>query len=185
MMMLNKAQKCDKKYSLKRLAGCIVDIPYKCPPALINDMLIKNGTRRCIDLDIYVPTSISLPVTGVTVTQDVVNLHTVRMLIYFHPLHKLKKVLDKETLEFENGDKINYDLLILIPPHQIPKVIRNSTLLGGHDWTKADKFIFEQTTKMSCDRRCHGNYSQPEYCHSQSRNICVGRGKGCKSTNNK
>lgn len=56
-------------------------------------------------------------------------------------MHKLKKVLDKE-LEFENGDKINYDLLILIPPHRIPEVIRHSDLLDGHDWIKADKFTF-------------------------------------------
>jgi sulfide:quinone oxidoreductase len=124
-----------------RIAICIADIPYKCPPApyeaslLINDMLIKNGTRECIDLDMYVPTPISLPVAGTTVSQDVVNLLTDNH-INFHPSYKLKKVLDKETLEFENGDKINYDLLILIPPHRIPKVIRNSDLLGGHDWIK-------------------------------------------------
>lgn len=127
------------------IAICIADIPYKCPPApyeaslLINDMLIKNGTREGIDLDMYVPTPLSLPVAGVKVSQDVVNLLTDNN-INFHPLYKLKKVLDEETLEFENGDKINYDLLILIPPHRIPKVIRNSDLLGGHDWIKVDKF---------------------------------------------
>lgn len=135
-----------------RIAICIADIPYKCPPApyeaslLINDMLIKNGTREYIDLDMYVPTPISLPVAGVKVSQDVVNLLTDND-INFHPLHKLKKVLDKETLEFENGDKINYDLLILIPPHRIPEVIRNSDLLGGHDWIKADKFTFRTNYK--------------------------------------
>jgi len=37
---------------------CVADIPYKCPPApyevslLINDILIKNGTRDSIDLNI-------------------------------------------------------------------------------------------------------------------------------------
>jgi sulfide:quinone oxidoreductase len=135
-----------------RIAICIADIPYKCPPApyeaslLINDMLIKNGTRERIDLDMYVPTPISLPVAGVTVSQDVVNLLTDNH-INFHPLHKLKKVLDKETLEFENGDKINYDLLILIPPHRIPEVIRHSDLLDGHDWIKADKFTFRTNYK--------------------------------------
>jgi len=135
-----------------RIAICIADIPYKCPPApyeaslLINDILIKNGTRDCIDLDMYAPTPISLPVAGITVSQDVVNLLTDNH-INFYPMHKLKKVLDKETLEFENGDKINYDLLILIPPHRVPEVIRNSDLLGGHDWIKADKFTFRTNYK--------------------------------------
>jgi sulfide:quinone oxidoreductase len=143
-----------KILSLKsgRIAICIADMPYKCPPApyeaslLINDMLIKNGTREFIDLDIYVPAPISLPVAGVTISRDVVNLLTDNH-INFHPLHKLKKVLDNETLEFENGDKINCDLLILIPPHRIPKVIRNSDLLDGQDWIEADKFTFRTNYK--------------------------------------
>jgi sulfide:quinone oxidoreductase len=132
------------------IAICIADIPYKCPPApyeaslLINDMLIKNGTRERIDLDMYVPTPISLPVAGAKVSEDVVKLH------------KLKKVLDKETLEFENAGRTNYDLLIVIPPHQIPEVIRNSDQQSGHDWIKADKFQ-DKLQKCLCDRRCDGD----------------------------
>ena len=51
-----------------RIVICIADIPYKCPPApyevslLINDILTRNGTRESIDLNIYVPTPIALPV---------------------------------------------------------------------------------------------------------------------------
>jgi sulfide:quinone oxidoreductase len=56
----------EKILSLKsgRIVICIADIPYKCPPApyevslLINDVLVKNGTRDSIDLNIYVPTSL-------------------------------------------------------------------------------------------------------------------------------
>src|SRR5215203_2304518 len=113
----------EKILSLKsgRIAICIVDIPYKCPPApyevslLINDMLIKNGTRNSIDLNIYGPTPISLPVAGANISRDVVNLLNDNH-IKFHELHKLKRVLDKKTVEFENGNKTSYDLLIVIPP---------------------------------------------------------------------
>jgi sulfide:quinone oxidoreductase len=140
----------EKLLSVKsgRIAICITDIPYKCPPApfevtlLINDILVKNGTRDFIDLDMYVPTPIALPVAGPTMSQGVVNLLNDNH-INFHPLHKIKKVLDEKTIEFENGSKTNYDVLVIIPPHRVPQVIKNSDLLledGDQRWINVDKF---------------------------------------------
>ena len=138
----------EKILSLKkgRIAICITSIPYKCPPApyeaslLINDILVKNGTRDSIDIDIYTPTPISLPVAGAKVSQDVINLLNDNH-INFHPLHKIKTVLDMEKIEFENGNWVNYDLLIGIPPHKVPEVIRNSGLITqGQNWINVDKF---------------------------------------------
>lgn len=147
----------EKILSLKsgRIVICIADIPYKCPPApyevslLINDTLVKNGTRNSIDLNIYVPTPISLPVAGPTMSQRVVNLLNDNH-INFHPLHKLKKVLDKKTIEFENGSKTNYDVLVVIPPHQVPQVIKNSDLLlgdGDQRWINVDRFTLRTKHK--------------------------------------
>jgi sulfide:quinone oxidoreductase len=138
----------EKILSLKkgRIAICITSIPYKCPPApyeaslLINDILVKNGTRDSIDIEIYTPTPIALPVAGAKVSEDVINLLNDNH-INFHPLHKIKTVLDKEMIEFENGNKIKYDLLIAIPPHRAPEVIRNSDLIKqGQNWINVDKF---------------------------------------------
>jgi sulfide:quinone oxidoreductase len=129
-----------------RIAICITNIPYKCPPApyeaslLINDILVRNGTRDDIDIDLYTPAPIALPVAGAKLSQDIVNLLDDNH-INFHPLHKLKSVIDKETIEFENGNKTNYDLLIGIPPHKVPQVIKDSGLLkGGQNWIDVDKF---------------------------------------------
>jgi sulfide:quinone oxidoreductase len=129
-----------------RIAICITSIPYKCPPApyetslLINDILVKNGTRDSIDIDIYTPTAISLPVAGAKVSQDVINLLN-HNRINFHPLHKIKAVLNMKKIEFENGNWVNYDLLIGIPPHKVPEVIRNSDLIThGQKWINVDKF---------------------------------------------
>jgi sulfide:quinone oxidoreductase len=137
-----------------RIVICITDIPYKCPPApyeislLISDILTKNGTRASIDLEIYVPTPISLPVAGANISQHVVRLLNDKR-IKFNPLHKLKRVLDKKTIEFENGNKINYDLLIVIPPHRVPKVIRDSDLLlvdnNKQPWISVDRFTLRTT----------------------------------------
>ena len=134
---------------------CIADIPYKCPPApyeislLIDDILIKNGTRDSIDLNMYVPTPISLPAAGAKVSQDVVKLLN-NNHIKFYPMHKLTKVLDEKTIEFENGNKTSYDLLILVPPHQVPQVIKNSDLLleyEGQRWINVDRFTLRTKYK--------------------------------------
>jgi sulfide:quinone oxidoreductase len=130
-----------------RIVICIADIPYKCPPApyeislLVNDILVKNGTRNSIDLDLYAPTPIALPVAGRKVSQSVTELLNDNK-IGFHPLNKLKKILNDKTVEFENGTKVNYDILIVVPPHQVPKVIKNSDLLrdGDERWINVDRF---------------------------------------------
>jgi sulfide:quinone oxidoreductase len=146
----------EKLLSMKsgRVVVCIADIPYKCPPApyevslLINDILVKNGTRDSIDLNMYVPTPIALPVAGPTMSQDVVKLLN-NNHINFHPLHKLKRVSDKKTIEFENGNKTSYDVLVMIPPHQVPKIIKDSNLLGDGDqhWINVDKFTLRTKYK--------------------------------------
>jgi sulfide:quinone oxidoreductase len=132
-----------------RIAICIASIPYKCPPApyeaslLINNILVKNGTRESIDIDIYTPTPISLPVAGAKVSQGVINLLNENH-INFHPLHKIQSVLDMEKIEFENGNWVNYDLLIMIPPHKVPEIVRNSGLIAqGENWIKVDKFTLK------------------------------------------
>jgi len=138
----------EKILSLKkgRMVICITSVPYKCPPApyeaslLINDILVRNGTRDSIDIEIYTPTSIALPVAGTKVSQDVINLLD-DSHINFHPLHKIKTVSDTKEIEFENGNRVEYDLLIGIPPHKVPEVIRNSDLIKqGQNWINVDKF---------------------------------------------
>jgi len=129
-----------------RVAICISSIPYKCPPApyeaslLINDILVKNGTRGSIDIDIYTPAPITLPVAGAKVSQDVLNLLD-NNHVNFHPLYKIRTVLNMEKIEFENGNLINYDVLIGILPHKVPYVVRNSGLVKqGQKWINVDKF---------------------------------------------
>ena len=138
----------EKILSLKkgRIVICITSVPYKCPPApyeaslLINDILVKKGTRDSIDIEIYTPTPIALPVAGAKVSHEIINLLNDNH-VNFHPLHKIKSVSDTKEIEFENGHKVKYDLLIGIPPHKVPEVIRNSDLVKqGQNWINVDKF---------------------------------------------
>ena len=136
-----------KLLSLKngRIAICITSVPYKCPPApyeaslLINDILSKNGSRDSVHIDIYTPTPIALPVAGPKISQSVVNMLNDND-IHFHPSHKIKEVLDKGKIDFENGKRVDYNILIGIPPHKAPAVIRNSGLIKqGQNYMSVDK----------------------------------------------
>ncbi len=76
-------------------------------------------------------------------SQGVVNLLNENN-INFHPLHKIKTVLTNRKIEFENGNRVNYDLLIGIPSHKVPEVIRNSGLIiQGQNWINVDKFTLK------------------------------------------
>jgi sulfide:quinone oxidoreductase len=150
----------EKLLSLKsgRIAISIMGMPYKCPPApyeaslLINDMLTKNGTRNSIEIDFYVPTPMALPVAGQKISQAVVDLISYDR-INFYPSHKLKSIREKE-IEFENGSKRNYNVLIGIPPHKVPDVIKNSGLINGEEqvgeeerWINVDRHTLRTVYK--------------------------------------
>jgi sulfide:quinone oxidoreductase len=134
----------EKLLSLKRgkVAIAIMGMPYKCPPApyeaslLIDNMLSIHGTRSNIEIDIYVPTPIALPVAGPQISANVVEIVSQRGM-RFHPLHKLKSIINGK-LEFENGTKADYDVLIGIPPHRAPEIVRSAGLTEG-DWVAIDR----------------------------------------------
>jgi len=130
-----------------KIAICIADIPYKCPPApyeasmLIHDLLVKNGTRDQIDIDFYAPPVLALPVAGPDVSQRLVRLLNMNN-INFHPLHKVKKV-SNDMIKFENGNNEKFDLLIVTPPHKVPTVIRKCEITKDWDWIRVDKFTLK------------------------------------------
>jgi sulfide:quinone oxidoreductase len=132
------------------IAICIADIPYKCPPApyeasmLVNDLIVKNGTKDHINIDFYAPSALALPVAGPDVSLRLVSLLNMNN-INFHPLHKIKRVVSNNLIEFENGNNAKFDLLIGIPPHKVPAVIRECEITKVGDWIRVDKFTLKTT----------------------------------------
>src|SRR5688572_8408911 len=112
----------DRLLELKRgrVAVAIMGMPYKCPPApyeasmIIDSVLSGQGTRSSVEIDVYSPATVALPVAGPQVSANVVDMIS-RRGIRFNPSHKLKSVSDR--LEFESGNKADYDVLVGIPPH--------------------------------------------------------------------
>ncbi|AIC16106.1 putative FAD-dependent pyridine nucleotide-disulfide oxidoreductase (sulfide:quinone oxidoreductase-like) [Nitrososphaera viennensis EN76] len=128
-----------------RVAISVMGMPYKCPPApyeaamIISDILEKNGTRKNVQVDMYVPAPIALPVVGPQVSREIVDM-IARYGIRFHPDCKPKIVRDGEV-EFESGEKAAYDVLAGIPPHRSPDVIKTSGLATSAtgEWVPVDR----------------------------------------------
>lgn len=131
-----------------KVAIAIMGMPYKCPPApyeasiIISNILARAGAGNS-QIDVYSPAPMAIPAAGPKLSAtvvDTISQHGVR----FNPLHKLKSVTESQ-LEFDNGVVKDYDLLIGIPPHRSPEVVRASGLTAGSDWVPIDK----HTTRTS------------------------------------
>jgi len=120
-----------KKMKSGNIAISIMGMPYKCPPApfeaslLIDSMLRKEGVRDSIQIHFYSPAPITLPVAGIEISQQILDLINSENIV-FHDSCKIKSV-EKNKLIFQNGEAI-FDLLLAIPPHVAPKVIYESEL---------------------------------------------------------
>jgi sulfide:quinone oxidoreductase len=144
----------ERLLSLKsgRVVIVIMGMPYKCPPApyeaamIISNLLSRHETRNSIEIDIFSPAPIALPVAGPQISNNVVEIIS-QQGINFHPSHKLKSISDKQQLEFENGVKQDYDVLVCIPPHQAPEVVRTSGLTSGGDWIMVDRHTMKSAIK--------------------------------------
>lgn len=120
-----------KKMKSGKIAISIMGMPYKCPPApfeaslLIDSMLRQEGVRNSIEIHLYSPAPITLPVAGIGISQQILNLINSENIV-FHDSCKIKSV-EKNKLIFQNGEA-EFDLLLAIPPHIAPRVIYESGL---------------------------------------------------------
>jgi sulfide:quinone oxidoreductase len=110
--------------------------PFKCPPApyeaamLIDDYLRRKGLRGKSDIQIFTPEPLPMPIAGPEVGNTVVSMLNEKG-IGFHNNVKIS-IIDgsSKQIVFDNGTREKYDLLIAIPPHTSPKVVRESPSLA-------------------------------------------------------
>ena len=124
---------------------------YKCPAApyeaamLVEAWLRSHGQRASTELDFYAaepgPMGVAGPAVSAAVRQ-MVESHGIR----YHPEHQLVGVdPGARTLAFANGTTAGYDLLIYVPPHRAPAVVRRSGLAPEGGWVGVDRGTFETT----------------------------------------
>ena len=129
-----------KNFSGGKVVLVISSMPYKCPGAphegamLIEDFFTAKGLREKVEIDLCTPEPQPLPVAGPELGNAVKKILDQKG-IRFHPLMHLESVDTKSKQLFFNGkESFEYDLLIVIPPHQAPMVISKSDLSNANGW---------------------------------------------------
>jgi sulfide:quinone oxidoreductase len=118
--------------------------PFKCPPApyeavmLIDDYLRSKGLRDKSDIQIFTPEPLPMPIAGPKVGNTVVSMLNEKG-IGFHNNSKVSLIDgSSKQIVFENGTREKYELLIAIPPHTSPKVVKESGLADASGWIPVD-----------------------------------------------
>jgi sulfide:quinone oxidoreductase len=127
-----------------RVVVLIASLPFKCPAApyeaamLIEASLRQRGLREGARLDLYTPEALPMPVAGKMLGEAVKGMVEDKG-IGFHPQHKLASIDPvARKMVFDNGATAGWDLLVVIPPHRCPPVVREGGLTGETGWVPVD-----------------------------------------------
>jgi sulfide:quinone oxidoreductase len=128
------------RFSGGRVAVVVAAMPYKCPGAphegamLIANYLRKRGLSSRSELHLFTPEPQPMPVAGPQLG-DAVKQMLQSKGIGFHPLRALGSVdTQSRTLRFQQGEDFPYDLLVAIPPHRPPALLRDAGLANPAGW---------------------------------------------------
>ena len=133
-----------REFTGGKIAVVVAGLPFKCPAApyegamLIADFFQRRGRREKVDLHLFTPEAQPMPVAGPQLGAAVQQMVEGRG-IAFHPLHKLTAVNPSaRSLSFEAGESFSYDLLVAVPPHRGPRLVRETGLTNDAGWVPVD-----------------------------------------------
>ena len=123
-----------------RIAVVVAAMPYKCPGAphegamLIADYFWRTARRKDVDIHLFTPEPQPMPVAGPELGAAVVQMLEAKG-IRFHPLHGLAAVDPAaRTMRFQQSNTEPYDLLVAVPPHRAPSLVREAGLANAAGW---------------------------------------------------
>ncbi len=134
---------------LQRFAGgdvaiLIPKVPFKCPPApyeaaiLLSHAFESRGLAGKARIAIYTAEGAPMATAGPEMGRFIKE-ELGRRGIGFQPLKTVAKVDGgARRITFEDGGEARYDLLIAIPPHESPQVVRDAQLTGPSGWIPVD-----------------------------------------------
>jgi sulfide:quinone oxidoreductase len=141
-----------------RVLLAIITPPYKCPAApheaalLIHERLTKKPGPERFSLTLITPEAQPMPIAGPTVGGAVRELYEQRGITARFGAKPVRVHSPSSTpagsppsraiageLELADGEKMPFDLLIVVPAHVAPAFLRDSGLLSGNGWIGVER----------------------------------------------
>ncbi len=135
-----------------RIVVLVAGAPYRCPAApyeaamLVEAWTRDNGIRDQVEIDLYTPESIPMAVAGPAVGQALCSMMDDRRIV--HHFDRQVTGIDKasRTLQFKE-EEATYDLLIGIPPHRAPPMLKQAGLIDASGYVP----VHPQTLELLSD----------------------------------
>lgn len=137
-----------KKLDKGRAVVLVSRLPFSCPAApceaafLMDADFRKRGVRDNMEIAIYSPEPRPFPSAGPEMSAGVLKLlkeHDIQ----FNPQQKVQKIDNKtRKLTFEGGEAA-FDILVGIPAHVAPRVVREAGLTDETGWIPVDLATLE------------------------------------------
>jgi sulfide:quinone oxidoreductase len=122
------------------IAVLVPTTPFACPPApyeaafTVQHFIEQRGLSPKVNLTIYTVEPTPMPTAGTAMG------HYLEALlkdsgIGFVPGKKVSRVdSEAELIKFDDASEANFDLLIAIPPHKAPALVREAGLIDATGW---------------------------------------------------
>jgi sulfide:quinone oxidoreductase len=126
-----------------RIKVGIAGIPYKCPPApvefvfMVDEYLRRRGIRERSEITLLSPLNRAFTIESASkLVQPLMEQRGIRLETFFN----VESVdAGAHTVLSLEGDKAEYDLLVLVPPHRGQQVIEASGLGDAGGWIPTDR----------------------------------------------
>ncbi len=130
-----------------KIVVAIADMPFKCPPApieacfLLDDYFKKKKLRDKVEITYASPLNRAFSIeTANEVVQPILEKRGINLMTYFN----VDEVDTEEKVVYSvEGDELDYDLLIMVPPHRGQKFLEEAGLTETGGWVKTDRFTLK------------------------------------------
>src|SRR6266508_860950 len=127
----------------------VAGIPYKCPPApvefvfLLDDYLRSKGVREASHIKLLSPLNRAFTIESTSkLVQPILAERGIELTGFFN-VESVEPVA--KTVTSLEGETVDYDLLVLVPPHRGQKVIQDSGLGDERGRVPVDKNTLRHT----------------------------------------
>lgn len=146
-----KLQKEIANFKSGSVAIVIAGLPYKCPAAPFEGAMLLEGyfharhIRHNVELAVYTLEPSPMPVAGKDAGEALKEMLAHKGIKFYGD--KQLTALKKGRMTFADDTTETVDLVITVPPHQAPQVVRDSSLSNEDGWIVVDRQTLETDTE--------------------------------------